>query len=696
MFILLNVSMWFNRLIRIFFFWIDKIIYNFIPMIYDLLISIARTSVLTQGDISAMAGRIYKLLAVFMIFKVTFSLIMYVVNPDDFSEKTKGVGKLTSNIILTLALLILTPYFFRIAYELQAIILEDNSLATLVFGTGAKKEFLTTAGDDMAYITISPFLTPNLGITALHDCSDLFDENGNVSIECTGIDYEDLQPTLNENSMYGLVNDNFDEDSLKTYVAGLQNKSFPLVFRLGIITATNEANDTFIMDYKFIISTVVGVVVLLLLVTFCMDVALRSIKLAFLQLIAPIPIISFVDPKSGKDGLFKKWYQMCFKTFVSLFVRLLALYFAVYIISMVADRKLVDVIDGSYVSNGLVKILIIIGALMFAKQLPKILEGLGIKLDGDGKFILNPIKKLSEEAVGGKQIVSAGGALAAGGAAFGTNLIASHFNPFSALAGGMSATSRGLINARKGEGFGKNFSNSYGSAMQARVNRKERHDLGIGYGEYLVNRAEQKLNMETPGQRLSRVNQNYRDFSSAMKASKSEAESLIEKKSDKLNNKYEYKIKGGGTSTKTMSISQALAQAQIEENRGNAEGAAAIRAAVAKNKSDWAKVIQARARDGSLNTDYSKDGATYNGTTFEAGDEVAIRANMEAAEQVLRTSPETRELYRRTTNKTYRDGAATVSDLADTGKAAGNEATRTSTEEKVRTTLDKQGAKKNG
>ena len=84
-------------------------------MVYDLLISIARTSVLSQGDISSMADRIYKLLAVFMVFKVTFSLIMYVVNPDDFSEKTKGVGKLTANVIISLALLILTPYIFRMA-----------------------------------------------------------------------------------------------------------------------------------------------------------------------------------------------------------------------------------------------------------------------------------------------------------------------------------------------------------------------------------------------------------------------------------------------------------------------------------------------------------------------------------------------------------------------------------------------------
>ena len=102
------------------------------------------------------------------------------------------------------------------------------------------------------------------------------------------------------------------------------------------------------MEYKYIFSTVVGVVVILLLITFCMDIAVRSIKLAFLQLVAPIPIISYVDPKSGKDGMFKKWYEMCFKTYISLFIRLIALYFAVYIISRVADMKMVDIVNGSY------------------------------------------------------------------------------------------------------------------------------------------------------------------------------------------------------------------------------------------------------------------------------------------------------------------------------------------------------------
>ena len=178
--------------------------------------------------------------------------------------------------------------------------------------------------------------------------------------------------------------------------------------------ATNSENTEFIMDYKFVFSTVVGVIVILLLISFCMDVAVRSLKLALLQLIAPVPILSYVDPKSGKDGMFKKWYEMCFKTYLSLFIRLLALYFSVYIISKVSAMNLVDVIDGSYQTNALVAVFIIIGALMFAKDLPKILEGLGIKLDGGGKFTLNPLKKFEEGALGGKRITGALGGLIGG------------------------------------------------------------------------------------------------------------------------------------------------------------------------------------------------------------------------------------------------------------------------------------------
>lgn len=380
------MNMWFQKLMRQFFFNIDKIVFNFISSVYDLLISIARTTVLSQADIMAMADRIYKLLAIFMVFKVTFSLIMYVVNPDDFSDKSKGVTKLGTNIVISLALLVLTPYLFNYAYQFQTIILEDNSLAALVFGENGNtsggsnnsSDFLNSAGDFMAYTTMTPFFTPNVSIKQLTECTSLGDD-------CfTG--------------MSNLINEtNFTKTQFKNYQAGVENENLGLMFRQELAIATTDDNEVFVMNYKYLFSTIIGVVIILLLITFCLDIAVRSIKLAFLQLVAPIPIISYVDPKSGKDGLFKKWYQMCFKTYLSLFIRLIALYFALFIISRL--DKMSDIIDGSYITNAFIKIFIIVGALMFAKQLPKILEGLGIKLDGG--FQLNPLRKIEKEALGG-------------------------------------------------------------------------------------------------------------------------------------------------------------------------------------------------------------------------------------------------------------------------------------------------------
>ena len=46
---ILASNMWFTTLIKQFFFSIDKIVFNFISSIYDVLITIARTSVLATG-----------------------------------------------------------------------------------------------------------------------------------------------------------------------------------------------------------------------------------------------------------------------------------------------------------------------------------------------------------------------------------------------------------------------------------------------------------------------------------------------------------------------------------------------------------------------------------------------------------------------------------------------------------------------
>jgi hypothetical protein len=138
-------------------------------------------------------------------------------------------------------------------------------------------------------------------------------------------------------------------------------------------------------------------------------------------MIAPIPILSYCDPKSGKDGMFGKWLKMCKNTYLDLFIRLFALYFGIYVISLVGTFR--DIITNKNVSGTLVTVFMILGVLIFVKQLPKIIsDSLGV--DMSGKFEPNLFKKIENEALGGKAITGAAAGVAGGvvGAATGAGL----------------------------------------------------------------------------------------------------------------------------------------------------------------------------------------------------------------------------------------------------------------------------------
>ena len=466
------------KIFRRFFMAIDIVLYNCISSLYETLMAISRTSILSQGDIVEFAGRIQLLLGIFMLFKISFSLITFIVNPDDFSDKSKGFGKLVQNAVISLLMLIIVPYIFNMAYTLQAKVLESNILGKIIFadrsddgtGTMGSENYIYSAGEEMAFQLMLPFFKPNTGVstgssnTDLSDCINIYDGD-----------------KFNKDCKKALEDAGMGNINLENYVVGIEKRSLGLTFRVdaAVETVGSDADEKFLIDYMSPISTVVAVVACLLLVSFCIDIGLRSVKLAFLQLIYPIPVIGYMDPKGGKDGIFKKWYQMCISTYLSLFVRLLALYFGVYIISKLGDGGMYDVINGSQVAFGWITIFVIIGVLMFVKQLPKILENLGIKLDGDGKFTLNPLKKLEDGMIGGKTISKAakGAAIGAGGAAL--------VGGASMLTGkGFHGTTRAMKNAItggfKGEKFGKNISNSYGAGAARKKEVEKMRNAGTG------------------------------------------------------------------------------------------------------------------------------------------------------------------------------------------------------------------------
>lgn len=374
--------------IRILFFKIDEAIYNFITSVYGLLLEISDATFLTQDVLNVFFDRIYGLLGIFMLFKVSFSILTYIVNPDGLDDKSKGFPKLISNIIITLALLIFVPYVFKAAFQLQNIIIREEMIGKIVLGTSSPKDDFNSYGHMLSFETLRAFYY---------------------------VDEEDY-----EGACKGIYEENFDSPDCSNIIGAdvvnkvrqtYQNYDVKSYLDLDLITA-KATNGQFAMNYTLILSTAAGVVVLFTLMSFCFDVALRSVKLGFLQLIAPVPIISRIDPKKGKE-VFDKWVKSCITTYLDLFIRLLAIYFAVFVITLVIrNGAIVNSSNEAVAVSSLVKVFIILGALLFAKELPKLLSDI-FGFDMKGKFSLNPMKKL-KEVPGAEKVASTAGGIMSG------------------------------------------------------------------------------------------------------------------------------------------------------------------------------------------------------------------------------------------------------------------------------------------
>ena len=377
-------------LLRSIFFFIDSIIFGFVPIVYDF----AKTLIDIEGLIGneddvlrSVANNIYALLAIVMFFRLGFSLLYMLADPDKIEDKEKGFSKLITSVIGCLVLILVMPYIFSFATRLQTTILENNAIEGIFLG-------------DISYCTDYDYslednsascITPNLGMFVSRAVLSMFifPTNGvNASDDATG-SYERFTREINDDNAF------FEIFSFGKY---LNDSSSVLGF------------GTYHFTYIPILSTIVGLYVIWIFITFALDIAYRSLKLFVLKLISPIAIVSFIDPDSAKKGIFKKWVEEAVKTYLSLFIRIAALALASLVILS---------INWSGISNIFAKLFLLLGALTLMKTMPKMFEK-----------IFGYQAKTKEESFGKSMLAGALGGLAASGAG--------------AISGGMSAKAHGL------------------------------------------------------------------------------------------------------------------------------------------------------------------------------------------------------------------------------------------------------------
>lgn len=437
MFILdVDITM-FSQLIRGFFATIDSAVYGFIAVVYNLIEDLANTSILSMTDMNEFASRIYALLGIFMLFKVSFSIISYIVSPDKISDSSTGMGGIIKNVLITLVLILIVPTCFTLLYEAQSAILSENIIPKLLLGTNSDantidnevyvapacqeiesdfedkqkdEKYATSAKDNGNYIALMVFRNfYQLGDGSVEPEDSSYYNEKFLPAYCgfgenrIGVSY------LLQSGIYNGPIEKLPSGELEKFLEGISDiidiiQPGNYIGRsIGdwVISKLGLGPSTYYIDYNYFISTIVGIFVIFILVSMAFDVAIRSVKLTFLQLISPIPIISYVDPKSGKDGMFKRWYTEVFKTWASLFIRLLALFFGVYLIKQLG--QLYRIGNHKYLSSNFwIQLFMLLGVLMFCKELPKLLEQLIPGMKDSGSFKLNPLKRINEDSIGGK------------------------------------------------------------------------------------------------------------------------------------------------------------------------------------------------------------------------------------------------------------------------------------------------------
>lgn len=419
---------------------LDAMIYNLIRYIYNIFLYLAKLNLFETSDYIEIVNRIYVVLGVVMLFILAYSLLKAVINPDDFSKGDSAVPSIIKNLVISLVIIVILPTVFTVAFNIQAAVLNNDFIGKLILGeAGETWETKENGGNTIAVATFKAFFHPN-------------------EDKCEGLSPDECLEKVSENCNFLCLN-HWDgrEMKLKDAFDEIEKGA-----SFSVLTNFSSAADDREINYNYIISTIVGLVLCVMLLSYCVDMGIRVVKLIFYQLIAPIPVICRVIP--GKKKVFDEWVKQTVGTFIDVFIKVAIMYLGVYVIELVVNKLINNPqsVPGftqlGITTRMFVVVFLILGIVLFIKEAPKLLKDIfGIDLGG-GSF---------------KRMLGLG---AAGIAGFGGLFTTGARNMFgavaqgqkdglskgriawnaarSAVAGGASGAARSAWAARKAKGFG--------------------------------------------------------------------------------------------------------------------------------------------------------------------------------------------------------------------------------------------------
>lgn len=332
---------------------IDAVVYNLIDDAYNLIVSFSGASLFNDTTIKTVMHNTYILIGIFALFRIAMLLVNAIINPDKLNEKGNGLGNVLANLIVMFVMLIMVPILFDEAFSLQETIIKGNYIQKIFLNVTDMKDI--KPGDAMRSITISTLISVD------NEARDQY-KAGNCSKNCNdAIEAYDKMKT----------NGNFKFTTLAKYI--------------GVTIKNDDGATVYVYDYKYILTFICGCAVVYVLLSFSIDLAVRMIELSVLEILSPLFIATYIDPKSAKTGPFHKWLVAVGKTYASLFIKIAIISLMILFISL---------LDGTNLT-GFPLLTLFFAILIFAKKAPSWIGGM-IGVEGDGLGGLRIGKKLKD------------------------------------------------------------------------------------------------------------------------------------------------------------------------------------------------------------------------------------------------------------------------------------------------------------
>ena len=346
--------------IRTICFWLVSIIYKLIVDVYNLFEKLCNSRILGSELLSEMANRIGLVLGITMFFYIVFSFIQMLVDPEKIANKENGAVAIGKKAILVVIMLGVSTWFFEATYRIQSTIIDSDAISKLILpytvADGDKDKF----GNLLSRLLIESFY--QLDEDTIPSDPDA-DDKRNVCGIYTDAFLKDVYEKNKYDQGYMCLN-----ESIKVVRNANVNQS--------------EEDEVFLIDFNGLLAIVVGAFVVYTLLIYCFKVGVRMIQLAFLEVISPMAIISYMSPK--KDNMFSKWWKLYFATYIDVFIRIAIINFVIFLIFTVspynnANAGFIFWDSLGYISEGervFFLVVIILSLLTFAKKAPDLLKEL--------------------------------------------------------------------------------------------------------------------------------------------------------------------------------------------------------------------------------------------------------------------------------------------------------------------------------